>query len=89
MPAEYRGFVTALDTTSEAARIQRAVLRNKTGTERVAMTLEMSQLVRQIAIDGIGRRSPGLDRDELIARLIEELHGPAVAQAVARRRSRR
>ena len=81
---EYRGLVTAMDTSAEAARLQRAVLRGKTGEQRVAMALEMSELVRQIAIDGIRHRSPGIDADSLLVQLLEELHGPALARAVIR-----
>ena len=43
---------------------------------------EMSELVRQITIDGIRRRSPHLDSEALALELIERLHGAAVAHMI-------
>ncbi len=83
---EYRGLVTAMDTSCDAVRLQRAVLRSKTGDERASMAVEMSELVRPITIDGIRRRSPHIGSDELALQLIERLHGAALARAVARAR---
>ena len=60
-----------MDTSAEAARLQRAVLRSKTGDERVAMALDMSELARRIAIDGSRHRSPGIDGEELTVKLIK------------------
>jgi len=73
----------AADTTIDAARIQRAVIASKTPSERGAMALEMSELVRQLVIDGIRRRQPDISEGELSLQLIERLHGREVASAVA------
>jgi hypothetical protein len=71
------------DTAADVARIRRAVLSSKTGAERTSMALEMSELVRQIAIDGIRRRSPDIGSAELVLKLIERLHGREIADAVS------
>jgi hypothetical protein len=73
----------AADTTNEAARLQRQVLAGKTADERATMALEMSELVRQLVVDGIRRRHPNLGPDEVTLRLIERLHGRRLAAAVA------
>lgn len=73
----------AADTTIEAARRQRAVLASKTEAERAAMAFEMSELVRQLVLDGIRLRHPDAGPDELPLLLIERLHGQALASAVA------
>lgn len=72
----------AADTTIDAARIQRAAIAAKTPSERGAMALEMSELVRQLVVEGIRRRQPDISDDELSLRLIERLHGKEVASAV-------
>lgn len=73
----------ATDTTIEAARIQRQVLAGKTPEERAQMAFEMSELVRQLVMDGIRRRHPDLSEDEFRLKLIERLHGRELAAAVA------
>ena len=73
----------AADTTIEAARLQRQVLAGKTAGQRAAMALEMSELLRQLVIDGIRLRHPDITADELTHRLIERLHGRDLATAVA------
>ncbi len=75
--------MAARDTSPDAARVQREALAAKSGSERVAMTFEMSELVRQITIDGIRRRQPDISDDELSLALIERLHGPQLARQVA------
>ena len=75
--------VHGLDTTDEMARIQRQILASKTGEERTAMVVEMSELVFQTVIEGIRRRSPGISDHDLRFEFIERLHGPEAAQAVA------
>jgi hypothetical protein len=73
----------AADTTIEAARRQREALAGTTASERATMAFEMSQLVRQLVIDGIRSRRPELSPDELALQLIERLHGKEMAAAVA------
>ena len=53
------------------------------------MALEMSELLRQLVIDGIRLRHPDITSDELTRRLIERLHGRDVATAAAASGSRR
>jgi len=71
------------DTTVEASRVQRRALANKTSDERAQMALEMSELVRQLVMDGIQRRNPELTRQESRFQLIQRLHGSELAIAVA------
>lgn len=78
----------AADTTREAARVQRQVLAGKTASERASIALQMSELMRQLVIDGIRLRHPDIPSDELRRRLIERLHGRDLATAVAASRSR-
>ena len=73
----------AADTTIDAARRQREVLASKTVGERAAMALEMSELVRQLVIDGIRRRLPDIAPEALTLLLIERFHGRELAIAVA------
>ena len=73
----------AADTTPEAARWQRAALAARSPEERAAMAVEMSEMIRQITLDGIRMRHPGLDSRAEQLELIERLHGRAVAEAVA------
>jgi hypothetical protein len=72
-----------LDTSDEIARIQRQILASKTGEERTAMVVEMSDLVHRTLIEGIRRRSPGISERELQIQVIERWHGPEAANAVA------
>lgn len=74
--------MSTLDTSIDVARRQRAVLASKSPTERVAMVEEMSALVRELALEGIARRHPGISDEEKLIRLIERLHGPELARAV-------
>ena len=73
----------ATDTTIEAARVQREVLANKTADERALIAFEMSELVRQLVVDGIHRRHPVISPDDFTLKLIDRLHGREVAAAVA------
>lgn len=47
------------------------------------MALEMSEMVRDLTLEGILRRTPDIDGPELALALIERLHGPALAAKVA------
>lgn len=73
----------AADTTTEAARVQRDAIARKTGSERAAMAFEMSELVRQLVLDGIRRREPQGSAADHALQLIERFHGRDIAAAVA------
>ena len=73
----------ATDTTVEAARMQRQILADKTADERAVMAFEMSELVRQLVVDGIHRRHPVISPSDFTLELIERLHGRKLAAAVA------
>lgn len=72
----------AADTTIDVARRQRAVIASKSPAERADMAIEMSRMVRELALEGIRRRHPGIGQRETMLRLVERLHGPALAEAV-------
>lgn len=46
------------------------------------MALDMSQLVRELALEGIRRRQPDIEPREATLRLIERMHGRTLADAV-------
>jgi hypothetical protein len=49
------------------------------------MVVEMSEIVRQLVLDGLRHRHPDASEDELRLLLIERLHGPDVALDIAAR----
>ena len=57
--------LTSDDTTADAAEVQRSVWRNMTGEQRVEMAAELSENVRQIAAEGVRRRHPEYDEDQV------------------------
>lgn len=71
------------DTPIDVARRQRSVFASKSPGERVAMVSEMSALVRELALEGIRRRHPGISEGEMMVRLVEVLHGRSLAEAAA------
>lgn len=71
------------DTSIEVARRQREVYAAKSPSERVEMLVEMSAMVRELALEGVRRRSPELSPDEELVQLVERMHGPRLAQAAA------
>ena len=63
------------DTTEDAAEVQRAVYRRLGGSGRVALAIELSEMTRALALDGIRRRNPGMTEAQAIRELIWHLHG--------------
>lgn len=64
-----------LDTSPDAARRQLEVWRNKSRTERLRLTLDMSELVRECAKSRIRKRNPEWSERQVTRRLISELYG--------------
>jgi hypothetical protein len=62
------------DTTAAAASIQFEIQSAKSGTERVALALELSQLVRDLAMAGLRSRNPGWSEHQLFRALMRQLY---------------
>lgn len=72
------------DTNAEARAVQQEAYRSLTGPERVRLAFSVSEEARRISLEGIASRLPHLSEEEVLAALIEILHGPAVAAAIRR-----
>jgi hypothetical protein len=66
------------DTTEAAERFHAEVYRNMPPARRVAIAMEMSDSIRDIALAGIRARHPGLSEREAIARYVFESWGVAL-----------
>ncbi len=67
------------DTTDEAREVQLAAYRAMTPAQRVVVAFQLSNDMRQVTVEGIRRRHPGLDSDGVHHELLQILHGPEVA----------
>ena len=56
---------------------------------RVKLAFEMSERAREIAIDGMMARSPGLSRSEVRARVLRHMFGIELFEAAWGRRPKR
>jgi Rv0078B-related antitoxin len=74
------------DTSLDAQRVQRAIFRGMTGSERVAMAFEMSDAARSLTEAGIRHRHPDWTDQQVHDALLERLHGPELAGKVRRSR---
>lgn len=74
--------MSALDTSIDVARRQRAIFASKSPAEKVTMVAEMSALVRELTLAGIVQRHPGISDDDKLIHLIERLHGRELADEV-------
>jgi hypothetical protein len=65
----------ATDTSAEAIAVQVAVMRRLGPEGRLRVAVEMSEVTRQMTIEGMCRRQPGLTeadaRKQYVLRLIE------------------
>lgn len=69
------------DTSAEAHQIQVAIWRRLGPEGRVALALNLSEAVRAIARDGIAKRHPEYDEDELRHALFRLTLGDELYQA--------
>lgn len=67
------------DTSAEAREVQLASYRAMTPAQRVAVAFQLSDDMRQVTVEGIRRRHPGLDSDGVRHELLRILHGPGLA----------
>lgn len=70
------------DTTDEAARVVREIVRRRTPDQRLADLIESSEMMRAAALDRLAVRHPGASRADLLRRLLGDdavlgvRHGP-------------
>src|SRR5689334_15627437 len=67
------------DTSPEAERVQIELLRRATPARRLALAVELSQMVLEMAWRAIRRLSPELDEREARLRWVELTYGEALA----------
>ena len=63
------------DTSPEGAAIQREIFRQMTTEERLRLTLEMSESLRNVALAGLRNRRPDPDEDGLRRELLRLMYG--------------
>lgn len=73
--------VRPLDTTDEAARIQAAVRRRMSGSERLELALRMCDEERELMRDGIRARHPDYTETEVEHALRRKLLGDVLFRA--------
>lgn len=76
------------DTSPEAHRIQLEAYRKMGPARRVRLAIEMSERAREIAIEGMLARSPGISREEARERVLRQILGDALFEAAAASRRR-
>jgi len=72
--------VQLADTNSDVRRRQIDVYRGMAPHQRVEVALELSEQVREIAIDGIRSRNPALNDAQVHREWLRLLHGPQLAR---------
>jgi hypothetical protein len=63
------------DTSPEAAAIQAEIFRRMTPAERLKMALEMSEEMRQLALENLRRLHPELDEKGVMRELVRLWYG--------------
>ena len=63
------------DTDPKVAAKQREMFRRMTNEERVQMAIEMSNSIREVALDGIRMRQPGISPEEEMRELLRVMYG--------------
>ena len=77
------------DTDAAARAVQLAIVRRRTPSERMDLVVEMSEMVRDIAVEGERRRLPELTAQEARRIVFERMWGRELAARVeAFRRAR-
>jgi hypothetical protein len=64
----------ALDTTPDAAAVQRAAYRCMGGMGRLRVALELSDLVHALAETGIRKRHPEYTSEQVMTALVQQLY---------------
>lgn len=70
-----------LDTTSEAWRVQRDIVRRMDGDARLRTAIELSDAVRAIQIEGLLARHPAWSRADAVRHLVRAQWGIELEEA--------
>jgi hypothetical protein len=65
----------AFDTTPEAAAVQEAIVREMTTAQRLALALEMSDPLGNVALAGVRLRYPEFSDEECSRELLRIMYG--------------
>lgn len=76
------------DTSTDADEVQFAALRKLSPLQRFRKACALSSQVRQMAIETIRRRNPGLDDNGLQLRFLEHAYGKELADEIANWKAR-
>ena len=76
------------DTSPEAEARYTDALRRAGPGKRLRRALELSELTRRLAFDGLRARHPELDEQALRLKFVEQLYGAEAARRLAEHRSR-
>ena len=71
-----------LDTSSEAAALQRKLINHKTPAERAELVNAMSSGITDIALAGIRRQYPDSDAGEVMIHLMRRRYGTAYVDSL-------
>jgi hypothetical protein len=72
--------VRSRDTSIEAERVQRDVIRRMSGAERVRIAVEMSEAARELSLAGIRARNPVWSEARSRRALLELLYGSELVE---------
>jgi len=75
-------MVRPADTTIDAWRVQRDIFRRMSGSQRVAMAVEMSDSARALTEAGIRHRHPDWTDMQVLDAMLERLLGAELARTV-------
>ena len=67
--------MAAMDTTEEAQQVYVQAYQALTGSERVALAVEMAEQAKEIAVAGIRFRTPEISDREVTIEWLRLLHG--------------
>ena len=75
--------LSSSDTTADAAAVYVAAYSSLSGGERVELSMQMAEEVKQVTLAGIAHRNPDLSADELHREWLRILHGEALATLIS------
>ena len=70
------------DTSHEAEQVQLAILRKKSPAEKLKMVSSMNNTMRNLMMSGIALRHPELNEEQRRRKLMDQVLGEALAEAV-------
>lgn len=73
----YRSHVAVTDTSPKAAALHLELYRSLSPADRVQIAVDLSDAVRETALDGIRRRHPEYSDEAVAEAFLTLLYGPA------------